>query len=222
MNIWLPIITNLIILGILIAGIFVGKKNGWKLELSKFVFVAASIVGLYFLSPIITKALFTIEFIQQLFIALPTITMVYAINSLVYLVSFLVVYTIISIIIKAIRNHLINKKVAIIKTKKVKGKKADKKALRKVKHENRKRIREQKKQLYKARTKKNKVFGALLGVLTAVLVAFMVMLPVKYAVKTIAEVQPELNQVVTAFEYTPYGQLDKITNINDIVNNLGE
>ena len=40
MNIWLPIITNTLIALIIVAGIFVGKRNGWKLQLSKLIFGA--------------------------------------------------------------------------------------------------------------------------------------------------------------------------------------
>lgn len=223
MNIWLPIITNLIILGILVAGIFVGKKNGWKIELSKFILSAATIVGLYFLCPIVTKALLGIEAIMQICLQIPYFAV--AINSIVYLVLFLFVYMIISLICGAIRRHQINKQlntVKAIKIKRTKGQKIDRKSARQVKRENHKRFKEQRRALIKARTKKNKVFGALLGILTAVLVSFMVMLPIKYVFKGIAQAQPELSQIEKGFEYTPYGQLDKLTNINDIVNHIGE
>ena len=59
MNIWLPIITNVIIALIVIAGIFVGKKNGFALEFGKLILLAGATVGCYFLLPVVTPLLNT-------------------------------------------------------------------------------------------------------------------------------------------------------------------
>ena len=99
MNIWLPIITNLIMLGILIAGIFVGKKNGWKVELSKLIIMLGVGVGLYFLAPVITK------------LQIPYL--VPAINSLIIFVLFMVVYMIVSLIASAIHKKVVAKQNGI-------------------------------------------------------------------------------------------------------------
>ena len=92
MNIWLPIITNLIMLGILVAGIFVGKKNGWKVELSKLIIMLGVGVGLYFLAPVITNALLSIETLVQAQLQIPYLVPA-IINSLIIFVLFIVTQT---------------------------------------------------------------------------------------------------------------------------------
>ena len=117
MNIWLPIITNLIMLGILVAGIFVGKKNGWKVELSKLIIMLGVGVGLYFLAPVITNALLSIETLDQAQPQIPYLEP--AINSLIIFVLFMVVYMIVSLIASAIHKKVVAKQngIAYIKLK---------------------------------------------------------------------------------------------------------
>lgn len=207
MNIWLPIITNLIMLGILVAGIFVGKKNGWKVELSKLIIMLGIGVGLYFLAPVITNALLSIETLVQAQRQIPYL--VPAINSLIIFVLFMVVYMIVSLIASAIHKKVVAKQSGIAYIR-LKGK-GNGKINRANKREFRRRIKEAKKQ-----KKTSQVVGAILGFVMAALITFVLFMPIKYMFKGLSEVNNNFN---SGFEYTVWGQLDNATNVYNVVNN---
>ena len=89
MNIALPIITNLILVSFLLIGLFVGKNNGWKIQLTKLLVLLGTGVGLYFLAPVLTKLLFKLEILQKLAFNLPELipTLIPLVNSLIILLS---------------------------------------------------------------------------------------------------------------------------------------
>ena len=208
MNIWLPIITNLIMLGILVAGIFVGKKNGWKVELSKLIIMLGVGVGLYFLAPVITNALLSIETLvqaqQQIPYLVPAI-----INSLIIFVLFMIIYIIVSLIASAIHKKVVAKQNGIAYIR-LKGK-GNGKINRANKREFRRRIKEAKKQ-----KKTSQIVGAILGFVVAALITFVLFMPIKYMFKGLSEVN---NNFESGFEYTVWGQLDNATDMYDIINN---
>ena len=207
MNIWLPIISNLIIVGILVAGIFVGKKNGWKVELSKLIIMLGVGVGLYFLAPIITNALLSIETLIQ---ATPQIPyLVPAINSLIIFVLFMIVYMIVSLIASAIHKKVVAKQSGIAYIR-LKGK-GNGKINRANKREFRRRIKEAKKQ-----KKTSQIVGAILGFVVAALITFVLFMPIKYMFKGLSKVTNNFN---SGFEYTVWGQLDNATDMYDTINN---
>lgn len=228
MNIWLPIITNVIIAALLICGIFVGKKNGWVSQLVKLVVSCGAGVGIYFLSPVLTTLLCRVPFILNLVGTVPFA--IQALNSLVYLVLFMIVYALVSLVMRLIRNR--QKKTNVVKTVKVKSPKQ--KHVRKTKEERRlarenrklrrKQIREQRKQEEKKKSKTNKIVGAILGFVMALVIGFVIFMPIKYCFTSLRSVTPALDQITTGYEYTPYGQLDKLTGLVDKINylNLGE
>lgn len=205
MNIWLPIITNLIMLGILVAGIFVGKKNGWKIELSKLVIMLGVAVGIYFLAPIITTPIVTAlangQSIAEIMIHMPY--MIRAINSLIMFLLFIIIYGILSLICSAIANKVAKKQNNITYIK-LKGK-GNGKLNRQNKKLYRKQIREAKKQ-----KKTSQIVGALLGFIVAALITFVLFMPIKYMFKGLSEVNNNFN---SGFEYTVWGQLDKATKV---------
>lgn len=205
MNIWLPIITNLIMLGILVAGIFVGKKNGWKVELSKLIIMLGVGVGLYFLAPVITNALLSIETLVQAQIPylVPAI-----INSLIIFVLFMIVYMIVSLIASAIHKKVVAKQNGIAYIK-LKGK-GNGKINRANKREFRRRIKEAKKQ-----KKTSQIVGAILGFVVAALITFVLFMPIKYMFKGLSEVNNNFN---SGFEYTVWGQLDNATDMYNTIN----
>lgn len=203
MNIWLPIITNLIMLGILVAGIFVGKKNGWKVELSKLIIMLGVGVGLYFLAPVITNALLSIETLVQAQLQIP------AINSLIIFVLFMIVYMIVSLIASAIHKKVVAKQNGIAYIR-LKGK-GNGKINRANKREFRRRIKEARKQ-----KKTSQVVGAILGFVVAALITFVLFMPIKYMFKGLSEVNNNFN---SGFEYTVWGQLDNATDMYDTINN---
>lgn len=205
MNIWLPIITNLIMLGILVAGIFVGKKNGWKIELSKLVIMHGVAIGIYFLAPVITNALLSIETLVQAQIPY----LVPAINSLIIFVLFMIVYMIVSLIASAIHKKVVAKQNGIAYIK-IKGK-GNGKINRANRKEFRRRIKEAKKQ-----KKTSQVVGAILGFVMAALITFVLFMPIKYMFKGLSQVNNNFN---SGFEYTVWGQLDNATDVYDSVNN---
>lgn len=209
MNIWLPIITNLIMLGILIAGIFVGKKNGWKVELSKLIIMLGVGVGLYFLAPVITNALLSIETLIQATQQIPYSYLVPAINNLIIFVLFMVVYMIVSLIASAIHKKVVAKQSGIAYIR-LKGK-GNGKINRANKREFRRRIKEAKKQ-----KKTSQIVGAILGFVVAALITFVLFMPIKYMFKGLSEVNNNFN---SGFEYTVWGQLDNATDMYDIINN---
>lgn len=205
MNIWLPIISNLIIVGILVAGIFVGKKNGWKVELSKLIIMLGVGVGLYFLAPVITNALLSIETLVQA--QIPYLEP--AINSLIIFVLFMIVYMIVSLIASAIHKKVVAKQNGIAYIK-LKGK-GNGKINRANRKEFRRRIKEARKQ-----KKTSQVVGAILGFVMAALITFVLFMPIKYMFKGLSQVNNNFN---SGFEYTVWGQLDNATDVYDSVNN---
>lgn len=198
MNIWLPIISNLIIVGILVAGIFVGKKNGWKVELSKLIIMLGVGVGLYFLAPVITNALLSIETLVQAQLQIPYL--VPAISNLIIFVLFMVVYMIVSLIASAIHNKVVAKQNGIAYIK-LKGK-GNGKINRANRKEFRRRIKEARKQ-----KKTSQIVGAILGFIVAALIAFVLFMPIKYITLSVSEFYPVIEYL---YEYTIFGQLDKI------------
>lgn len=206
MNIWLPIITNLIMLGILVAGIFVGKKNGWKVELSKLIIMLGVGVGLYFLAPVITNAL-SIEILVQA--QLQILYLVQAINSLIIFVLFMIIYIIVSLITSAIHKKVVAKQNGIAYIR-LKGK-GNGKINRANKREFRRRIKEARKQ-----KKTSQIVGAILGFVVAALITFVLFMPIKYMFKGLSEVNNNFN---SGFDYTVWGQLDNVTDMYDIINN---
>lgn len=206
MNIWLPIISNLIMLGILIAGIFVGKKNGWKVELSKLIIMLGVGVGLYFLAPVITNALLSIETLVQATLQIPYL--VPAINSLIIFVLFMIVYMIVSLIASAIHNKVVAKQNGIAYIK-LKGK-CNGKINRANRKEFRRRIKEARKQ-----KKTSQAVGAILGFVIAALITFVLFMPIKYMFKGLSKVNNNFN---SGFDYTVWGQLDKATEVYGKIN----
>lgn len=217
MNIILPICANLVILALLITGIFVGKRNGFKYEFIKFIILSASIVGLFFLSPVITNLLFKLDFINTLASQVSYLSQ--AFNSIIFLILFLITYMFICLIIRAIRHHEIKKNalgVNVAKRTKVKG--IDRKTSRQLKRDERRLNKQREFEIIKARSKKSKVFGAIFGFIVAVIIGFIVFLPVKYASKSLADAQQNPS-IETVYEYTFYGQLDKLTGVYEFINN---
>ena len=210
MNIWLPIITNLIMLGILVAGIFVGKKNGWKIELSKLVIMLGVAVGIYFLAPIITTPIVTAlangQSITEIMIHMPY--MIPAINSLIMFLLFIIIYGILSLICSAIANKIAKKQNSITYIK-LKGK-GNGKLNRQNKKLYRKQIREARKQ-----KKTSQTIGALLGFILAACITFVLFMPMGYAFNQLEQTAPG---ITAGIKYTAWGQLDKATEVYDKIN----
>ena len=61
------------------------------------------------------------------------------------------------------------------------------------------------------------MLGCIFGVLVGIIVAGAFLLPTKYVFKTVGEKHTEIVEINKGFEYTPYGQLDKVIEYSDFV-----
>lgn len=207
MQIWLPIIINLLMLGIVLGCVFNAKSNGWKIELSKLILSLGALVGIYFLSPIITNALIHILIpnenqFNDLLINTPYI--ISAINSLIIFILFMISYLLISIIIKTINNRIIKNKYNLnyIRVKKN----------RKLNRQNKREYKRQIKQMYKVSIN-SQIFAIIFGFISALVITFLLCMPVNYLFKQYTNVE------APALEYTLWGEVDKATDVYDIINN---
>ena len=210
-NIWLPIVVNVLILGIMVAGAFIGRKNGFLYELIKLVTLCVSGVGLYFLNPIVATAVSHIGFIENA-IAHNLVTLE-IVKAFTLLAMFLVVYLITTIILKIVKKAKQKKVVGINTAKPAKIYGINRKETRRLRKENKRIQKEQKKLARANESKKNKVLGLIFGLLVAIVVSFVVTLPLKPIFSHISSIQPEIAEIEKGYEYTPYGELDKVTNI---------
>lgn len=207
MNIWLPIVTNLIIAMILIVGAIVGSRNGWRFELGKLIIMLGVGVGCYFLNPIVVNLLGNIDVISAFPIEIVT--------GVSFLLLYIVAYIITCITIAGIRVLTGKKVVTNNGARRVKVKGLDKAATRQLRKEERE-FRKQQKQL-RVLSKKSKVFGAIFGVLIALVVGFVLMLPIKATFNHIAKSNEKLEQINTGYDYTIYGQIDKLVDVSNLI-----
>lgn len=208
MSIWLPLITNLVITIILCTGIIVGVKRGFRCELIKLLFLLGAGVGCYFLTPILSNLVLKIQFINEFATMLD-----FSINSIVFMLEILICYLLISIIINNISKCIVVGRKNYNKAKRVKLKGLSRKDTKELRRQEKLFRKQQLQNVY--RTFKSRLFGAIFGFIIALVLGFVLMLPVNVTFKKVAEVQPKLEQITKGYEYTIYGQLDKITNISD-------
>jgi uncharacterized membrane protein required for colicin V production len=196
MNLIIPISINLITLLILISGVIIGSRNGFKLELSKLVLILLSGVGCYFLSP-------TIE--NFITIDIPTTIL----KPTIFSILMLGCYLIISILLLIIKKLTSTKEIqGINSAKKVRLKGFDRKTTRRLRKEERKnrKLEREKKIL----GKKSKVFGSIFGFIIALIIGFIILLPYKPITNHIVEQKPQLEYINKNYHYTIYGQVDKL------------
>lgn len=232
-NIWLPIITNLIIVSIITIGVLAGKKHGAVHELIKLLTILVCGTGLYFVMPLLYTEIFKISFVQQLLsLEFATVELVKAIC---LTASFLIVYTLISLVFFCISKAKAKKqpKIQTLPGRKyvnsaqlVKVNGVNKKETKKLRKEQKKFIKERKKQEKELKkinkpqlSKKQKGFGIVLGIILSIVIGLVVTAPLKYIFKEVAESQPSISEVTKGYEYTIYGQIDNATNIIDIIIN---
>ena len=210
MNIILPIITNLITIAIIIAGIFIGKRNGFGISLSKFILLVGACIGSYFLVPLITNLLIQIEFINELMI-LPYSAEI--LNSLVLLILTMIFYLIITLICKLITSHVKyeDENINIAKPAKIKG--LSRKETKQLRKEQRKLRQLQ----LKEKSTASKIFGIIYSVIISIIICFVLYITCMYIIKSIIVIKPELAYLSNAYEYTIFGQLDKLTNLSGFI-----
>ena len=213
MNILLPIISNALIALVLVLAIFIGKKNEWKLSLTKLILTLGIGVGIYFLNPILTKEISKITFIDNLLQA--ELVSKATLSSCIFALSFLILFGLMTLVLAIIRHHRNEarylKSQNMVLTKRAKA--LDKKTEKVMKKEDRKARKLKRKELARQH-KKARVFGAMLEVLVSIIAVFVVFIPVKYIVKNELK---EVQSIETVYDYTPIGQLDKATGIVEFI-----
>lgn len=208
MNIWLPVLTNFIIVIIVFVGAVVGAKQGWRLGLIKFVLVVGDVVGSYFLIPIVKPLILRIGLINMLPAEIVT--------SGLFLALFLVLYLFISIgILISAKLGSKEKLKGINSAKRFKTKGLSRRETKQLKRD-RKEFVKSRRQTKILKTH-SKVLGCIFGVLVGIIVAMAFFLPTKYVFKRVADNNPKLEQIETGFKYTPYGQLDKVIHYTDFI-----
>lgn len=162
MNIALPIVLNLVTVGLVILGIISGIKNGFKYEITKLAIFLGLGVGSYFLSPVVSN-LINLD-----------ITIVF---SGMLLIAFLLSLLIISLIkLKLDDNRLIKIKTSklINNAKPIKG------------------IKKKRNKLDKLQLKlslPSKIFGALISIVLAIAINYVIYLPCKPYIEEYCEIQ---------------------------------
>lgn len=202
MNIWLPIVTNLILLGCFILDFVINKKLGWKFTLPKLIVVAGVAVGGYFLTPTIVNALPILAFIglSNLMLGL------FVASTFAIVVD--IILTIIFSICYAVNKRKHKAEFNVAKTKRVRA--VDKKFERQLRRDERRARR-------LALTKKQKA-GRFFSVLFALVISLVLNVMVSIEIKTactFVKTAYEIEQVETGYEYTAYGQLDKLISGNN-------
>ena len=214
MGIWLPIVTNILIALVLVAGIFIGKKNG-LLSIIKLPLVISACITCYFINPIIIEKILSIEavglFLVEVGVTLPSLIALSL--SLLCLISYLIISILIAIVRVATKKEKIA--ISINTAKRVKIKTFDKKADKALRKEEKKLLKSQR-QLRKI-SKSRKVIGSIFGFMTAIIIGFIIMFPIKYIFINIASNQENLSEITSGYEHTMYGQLDKITEVSNTI-----
>ena len=220
MNIYLPIISNLIIASILLIGIITGIKNGFKKELVKLIFLAPLAIGCYFLQPVITAELIKIEAISNIFMINATAELAAVGTSLLSSLVLLILFTL-SYILSTILMHI----CTTTKEDRL-ANRAAKASLKGLTRKETRLLKKEEKQAAKLMRPKKKpasiIFGLLIGLIIATIFGFVIFTPIKYATKGISIIaeaveKPELTQITTTFDGTMYGAFDKATNATDFI-----
>lgn len=196
MNIWLPIVTNLVLILILSAGIIIGSKHNWKFQLTKLVCLLGLGVGCHFLIPTVNNLLLKINLIESMSVVEPLV-----LNSLSFSLSFIVGYVLISLILLGLSSCINKRKANGIKVSKgIKVKAINAKT---------------NKQLRKIDRRENplNVTSMLLGILIAFMLSFVIMIPTKYVFNMIGTANPEMEDINYGYTYTLPGIIDYGTDI---------
>ena len=214
-NIALPIISNVIIAMLLVAGCLVGKRNGWKIELGKFIALCVCGVATYFLTPLLANILLAdsavLSFVEGLGLTSAVV------SSTCFTTIFVLFYLLVTIIALAIRLGVerVKEQGTLNSANRLKVKTGDRKTDRLARIERRRlaRVRHKQKKLSRV----SRVFGAILGVLVAFICVIVIALPVKDVLTDIASTSEKLANVTCAYEYTVVGQFDNLTHISDLL-----
>ena len=209
MDIILPIVMNLVLLAIVICGIYIGKKNGIRLEFIKWILVLCDLIGAYFLTPIAKDLLLKIPTLNTLASGINS----QLVSSVVFLGVFLLIYILICLTCLIIKKvTLYNKITGINGARRSKIVGMSRKETRELRREYKK-TRKELKSKKELRTV-SKTLGIIFGIFISLIICLAVMLPIKYVAKEI-DTKMETTTINNAYEKTPIGQLDKWLEYSD-------
>lgn len=195
---------NLIAFLILISGIFTAKSNGIRVTLVKFFGVVGALVGIYFLTPVVSDALFGINGVST-FVKDVIGASVGTVNSCIFFLLFIFAYLIIAIICSIVKHCLM---------KKLQDKKANKIKMKRAKSINPKAERMVKKAEWKAVKAKwaennrwyYQILSCFVGAIIAVVIGIVTLMPYEFIAKDINH-DGSKEYLIKGFEYTLNDQI---------------
>ena len=197
MNIWLPIVTNVILAVIALSGI-IGRKQGWALNFTRLICFVGACIGMWYLTPTVANALMGLSFIAPVEDMLPFY------DSIIFTSLCLICFALISLVCHLIyKDVIVIKRINFAKVKRAKG--IDKKADREIRKEERK-ARQIEKEL-KQRSKCSKVFGAILNIISTIIISILIYCLMKYGFTYFSQYNENL---VSGYESTLYYQISKM------------
>lgn len=200
MNILFPIIINLILIGVFVTSILLGKKLGWKASLINLFITAGAMVGGFFLSQIS----FIMTLHSTYLSALDVLTFKLCVASIIGCVVY-TIEIIISLIVLRCKSVV---KAESLNTAKIKRAKAiDRKTERILKRQER--HTEKISREYRKLSRKSKLFGALICIVTGLLLVAAAYIQIKSTIILVQD-KTQIEWLDEGYEYTIPGQLDKI------------
>lgn len=213
MEIVLPIIFNVVTALVLIAGLFIGKNNGWRLTLSKLIMIAGAGLASYFWMPIVSNKLLEVEVVTNTLSRFGMATM--SLHSISFALVFFAFYLFISLGFALLASSMNKQDIGINVAKRKRIKSFDRKADRLLRKEE-KRLSKINRE-FKKRSKASKIFGSIFGIIIAAIIAFVMLMPIETTLDHIATNNPDMDKIASTYEYTVYGQLDNLVDISNII-----
>ena len=215
-----PILSNLLVIAIIAIGFFVGRSNGFKLQLTKLILTIGAGIGTFFLTPVFINML-------NLEASMVDFALVFG-----HSILFLAAYLIITAVIATIKHCLVKKerntekaganKAKAVKHKRVNVTKKTKEELALQKEKEKRFIKERKREERLARKaarkayakahKKSRIGGIICGVISAFVIIFTFAMPAKLG---FAILDLKFPGAYKGYEYSISGLLDKGTDYVD-------
>ena len=173
------------------------RTTAWLcLILAKLICLLASVVGIYFLTPVVAKQVSKIVLLSEI------------VKPVTFFGLFLVAYILITVILFIVKRCTrFEKRQTLNTAKRAKVVGLNKKETKKMR-KNRKDLSKSNRTIKQLR-RASKVCGAIFGFVVALLFSLILMLPTRAILNVVAEQTGE-EEIKCGYEYTIYGQLDKM------------
>ena len=199
---------NLVALLILVNGIITSAKNGWKVTLTKFIFLLGGLVGAYFLTPVVSNKLLSIAYNGGT-IATPLKASIGLgiINSLLFVAIFLVFYLVDLVICSIVKACLINSYKDDIENK-AKLKRAKSINAKAEKLAKKSQLNALKAKYAEDNTLGKRFISVLLGIIVSVTVGMVILMPYGFFAERLNK-NANRAYLEKGYEYTLNGLIDK-------------